>query len=252
MVKAEIRRNTSRFIELDFLRVLAIGYIVIHHVDDYASNLFCSKPDIIITYISLGILVYISGFLLSTHYPSVSNSKELALFIKKRIFRIYPLYLVALLLFFASSVTSVDVKTWMLNALPVVNMLFSPFVVSPILTLWFVSLIFFYYLLFAVCIYRHDLLRTVIFFCTIFVVLTGTNLSVGVVDKRLIIYLPLFLLGIIVARCQAVSELSKNKALIFILILICSLSSYIFLFIPRVSSDTCCSWVLCCRLYFLF
>ena len=64
----------DRFIEIDILRVIAICYVImVCHIDDYASNMFECQLVRSLTYVSLGIFVYISGYLLATN-TAIFNS----------------------------------------------------------------------------------------------------------------------------------------------------------------------------------
>jgi peptidoglycan/LPS O-acetylase OafA/YrhL len=66
--------NENRINSFDFLRALAISYIVIiRHMDDYASNSFGGIVNTILTYIFLGIFVYLSGYLLTSKYSVLNN-----------------------------------------------------------------------------------------------------------------------------------------------------------------------------------
>jgi len=94
-----IKRTVSRDPAIDCIRAISMLYVIgITHLDDYASSLFQSKLDDVLTYLSLGAFVYISGHLL-TFRTSLKTPRWVIAFLKKRFLRIYPLYILTLLIF---------------------------------------------------------------------------------------------------------------------------------------------------------
>jgi len=188
-----ISYSNQRVLYLDFLRGLAILYIIgIRHLDDYAGGIYYSKLDDIITYIFLGLFVFISGYLLSIK-NSIKNKADFLNFFVKRFLRIYPLYVLALFLFMICSLTSV--KPMLLNMF-FLNVLFG----NSILTLWFVSIICVFYFLYPIIIYNYSILKTSAIFIVFSVFVFFMNNMFGLFDIRLLIYFPLFLLGVIISK----------------------------------------------------
>jgi peptidoglycan/LPS O-acetylase OafA/YrhL len=98
MIRA-ITPDRPRILHLDFLRGFAILYIVgVHHLDDYAGNVYHSQWDVAATKAFLGMFVFISGYLLSMNNP-INGKGDLLNFAFKRFLRIYPLYALSLILF---------------------------------------------------------------------------------------------------------------------------------------------------------
>lgn len=204
--------NRQRIFEVDIIRCLFILYIItVHHPIDYIARFIdkASLEDIRIyvllnntfVLIALGMFIFISGLLIARRYPVLRDSKERASFIKARIFRIYPLYLLALIIFTFFIVPGpFDLLSFAAHIFSL-NLLLSPLTGTPIFTLWFVGLIFSYYLLFPVVINSSDrLFRTVILLGFILSLLSLLHKYLGIVDERVIIYLPVFFIGIYCGR----------------------------------------------------
>ncbi|MGA1863756.1 MAG: acyltransferase family protein [bacterium] len=211
--------------EFDFLRALAICYIIgVRHLDDYASQFFLSKLDTTLAYIFLGLFVYISGFLLLKNNSYLIDSKQkIWVFFKKRFFRIYPLYIFALLLFLVNHF--MDFRSFIYHIF-----LLNLFLNKSVLTLWFISLICFYYFLFPIFVYKYNKLKIVLLSLFICLGLFIINLISGLIDIRLIIYLPLFIFGIITAKNNEVLDILKKKINIFIFFIVCIFSACLYFY----------------------
>ncbi|KAF0146395.1 MAG: acyltransferase 3 [Nitrospirae bacterium] len=204
--------NKQRIFEADIIRCLFILYIItVRHPIDYIARFIdkASLEDIRIyvllnntfVLIALGMFIFISGLLIARRYPVLRDSKERASFIKARIFRIYPLYLLALIIFTFFIVPGPFELLSFAAHIFSLNLLLSPLTGTPIFTLWFVGLIFSYYLLFPVVINSSDrLFRTVILLGFILSLLSLLHKHLGIVDERVIIYLPVFFIGIYCGR----------------------------------------------------
>ncbi len=185
----------KQLVEFDFLRVMAIGYIImIRHADDYASDIFLSGLNVNCTVISLGMLIFISGYFLSKNYPSLNQLTEVSQFIKKRFLRIYPLYIISLIMFFV-----------VFQEMNIINFVSHVFLVNLFfgyysLTLWFVSLICFYYLLYIVMAFKYNNRKYYRIVAVLFSILICEKIVLGVFNTSLVLYLPVFLFGINSAR----------------------------------------------------
>lgn len=216
-------KNETRLIEYDFLRILAIGYIVgFWHLDDYAQNIFKSNFTEILTYVFLGLFMYLSGFLLARRYGYFHSKSDLWYFIRKRFLRIYPLYIFALFLFLIFF--HIDFKSFLLNFI-----LVGTLINKPIFTLWFISIILFYYLLFPFFIYKYNICKSIaltLFICSSLIFI---HLNLNLIDKRLPIYLPVFVFGIVTAKNEVLLNFIKDVRFIFISLTICFAASKFFL-----------------------
>lgn len=184
----------GRLRTFDFLRGMAILYIVgVRHLDGYAGDLYHSRADDVIAYSVLGLFVFISGYLLKRSHPAIGTRKQLRTFLVRRFLRIYPLYVMALVAFWLCSLMSLqDVLQHVFLANIVLN--------SSTITLWFVSMLCVFYLLFPLLNRDDSLRRTLIVsaaFCCIAVLL---KLAWQLIDIRVVIFFPLFVLGILASR----------------------------------------------------
>ena len=132
--------ETKRLIGFDFVRVVAIFIVIgIYHNTDYARIYdyeYIVKP---LVYSSLGVFTFLSGFLLASKYSFIEKGTVM-LFYKKRILRVWPLFVLSsliLLLFHFNSLV------------PTVKGIFgiSPFWGPAPLTMWYVAMLLSLYLL---------------------------------------------------------------------------------------------------------
>ena len=158
--------RVNRILWLDFLRAFAMLYIVaIHHVDDYGNQLFQSNFDDIFTYALLGMFVLLSGYLLAMA-NWIRTGSDIKKFLKKRLLRIYPLYVMSLLLFFCFFPERLPTAL-LFQHLILYNMISG----DSVFTLWFVTMICLFYLLFPVLIYNYSVKRVIVVSAVLFVLL---------------------------------------------------------------------------------
>ncbi len=214
--------ETERLQFLDVLRVLAVGYIIVHHLNNYTSRLFAGPLDTAVTYISLGTVVYVSGFLLAHRYGALDSLSAVRRFVTRRFLRIYPLYLLALVLFAFCSL--LPYRSLPRDAL-LLNMLWG----TPVATLWFVELICLYYLLLPLIAFRAGLQGLLLRGSLIGAVLLGIHVCWGVLEVRLALYWPVFFLGVVAAREVRLSALMQKKWFLVLSVLLCGVSSLLCL-----------------------
>lgn len=214
-------RRSSRLLELDVLRVMSIAFIVIHHTNDYASDVLrrlgpLAVADSVATCVALGLFVFLSGFLLSTRYPDLATMRDVTHFLIKRVLRIYPLYLLALASFIISSIVWLDIRGIIIHSL-CLNLLIPAAIGGKILTLWFISLIIIYYVIYSILAYSNASLTRTIIGSACIATLAFVHVFVGWVDERLIIYLPMFLLGSHIGNKREQGLQSNNLLLLSII-----------------------------------
>jgi peptidoglycan/LPS O-acetylase OafA/YrhL len=209
-----------RILKLDFLRGFAILYIVgVHHLDDYAGNIYHSQLELITTKAFLGMFVFISGYLLSMNNP-INNRDDVLNFTFKRFLRIYPLYALALLLFMFCSLMSFES---MLLHMAFLNVLVN----KSGMTLWFVTIICIFYLFYPILVYRYSLLKTTAVFLVFCLIVVPLNRMFGLFDIRLPIYFPLFLLGVESHKHDLI-EKYLHISQVLSLLLICMPACFLF------------------------
>ena len=200
---------------IDLLRVLCILYIVgywhlipyTHWLPGYANHYTEALKDI-----ALGTFVLSSGLLLARR-DLRPRLREVLGFYTRRVVRIYPLYLVALLLFGAAGLASQAV---VVNGALLVSMFVPP--APP--TLWFVTMIMFFYLLAPVLIWAArspaGFMLTTLALMAIFL---GYDALVRPLDSRLLLFFPSFALGVYMQRAGAVRHYLDRKRLYLLALL---------------------------------
>ncbi|OGQ98708.1 MAG: hypothetical protein A2505_01970 [Deltaproteobacteria bacterium RIFOXYD12_FULL_55_16] len=221
-----MHNKKNKIDSLDLLRAAAIVYIVgVLHLNDYIGGCLIFPGADVVTEIFLSIFVFISGYLLTINNPAISNKAEVRLFAKKRFLRLYPLYLFALLLFWTCSFMSV--KSLIVHAL-LLNILIG----KSIPTLWFISMICFYYLLFPVIMLGYSLKRTFLISGLAISALLALHTTTGFIDLRLIIYLPSFVFGVIAGRHDFMEKFRHFNTLVFSMLSAFILFSSLYLYFP--------------------
>lgn len=233
----------KRSISLDFIRALAIIFILVTHGAGYLVN--NQMVQIFSPYFAsfgVGLFVFLSGYVMYLSNKSFASNKEILIFYKKRILRIFPLYWIALLVFiiifgvlmpiFAKSfVYSTDVMNFGVYNIIVhslgLQILLSPAYATPILTLYYVGLIVVFYLIYPFLIRFSNNIQE--FFLISMVPLIGfivIRFFFNVIDDYFFKYYLIFILGIF--YCYTVSSDNKNIKKFLILIPIIMGFSLIF------------------------
>lgn len=181
--------------KLDLLRGAAVLYIVcVWHLDDYIPGLdFQNSATTLLTTCVLGLFMFLSGLLLSRRY-TISCRYDVGRFYVRRMCRIYPMYFATVAAFCLAGLTSPTMAAKGLVWLNVVT-------ASPPPTLWFVEVIFWFYMLTPLLLYRRNQRFTLLIGGVLTAaLLVGSHLSDGAIDSRLPQYLPVFVLGIVAGR----------------------------------------------------
>lgn len=88
-----------RFEGLDIFRGLFSGMVVLFHMSVFSDTVVINNNFVINSDLFVDFFFVLSGFVIAYSYRSIESVAALALFLKKRLFRIYPLHLVMLLVF---------------------------------------------------------------------------------------------------------------------------------------------------------
>lgn len=205
--------NKKRFIELDILRILALFLIFYVHSTDYIDKSFVVEwfRDGA-TYIGLGIFVFLSGY--GLQYSITGKEFEILPFLKKRILKIYPLYLFSLFIYiFLFHFLKIYHVWW--NFSPInqtiflhlfsLQVIFSP-IYPQIYTLWFIGLIIPLYFIFAI-IAKNNNSKFIKYNIGIFLFLIIIRILFHIIDLRFFLYYPIFIIGILYARKQILNKL---------------------------------------------
>ena len=215
--------------ELDVLRVIGMALILYSHSTAYLGwsprvNWLLPHPGAV----GLSIFFFLSGFLLKRSLMGREHQFDILTFLKSRSIRIIPLYWIAILAFI------LVFHFWQLfhpyNFEPLVGTVLThafalQLAIHPrvpeIPTLWYVGALIPYYLLFAISA-RLNLIRFLAVNLLTLGVLYGLKFAlqsadIALIDMRLLIHFPTFLIGVCCARFDYNLEfLKKNKLAIFI------------------------------------
>ncbi|WP_124977683.1 acyltransferase family protein [Aphanothece sacrum] len=202
----------SRIIEFDALRVMALFMILYTHFFAYVPlNLYLNVIFNNTALIGLSIFVFLSGFGLYTSVLSkgLTNFNPLD-FLKKRLLRIYPLYLLSIILYFLifnflkiyQPFDLQPIVRAIIGHLLCLQVIFYP-KIPQMMTIWFIGMIVPFYLLFlitaALPIRKFIIANLFIFLLLVFIKFIFEINDIELIDLRLIFYYPIFVFGSIVA-----------------------------------------------------
>ena len=201
-------QNMKRNLGIDLLRSLSILYIVgFWHLLDYTKAIphYENIISYRITWIVLGTFVLISGYFLGGKNFS---RNALFAFYKKRLIKIYPPYFVAVLFF---SIFGLSDTITSLKAIFGVSMFVRP--APP--TLWFITMLLFFYLITPIIVFLADqgifryLFSYIFLFCCLlgYEYLSKALFHYYYLDIRVAVYLAPFMVGVYMAR----NNIKKNR-----------------------------------------
>jgi peptidoglycan/LPS O-acetylase OafA/YrhL len=235
-----------RVIEFDIVRVLAISFILFHHLPQHSFNfyVFHLKGHLLDltfiywweSYLGLGLFIFISGYLLSKANPSFDSWRDVKQFILQRYIRIFPLYIIAMVLFIVLDGPirdSLNICTFVLNLLGL-QIIFASKHCTPLLTLWFVGLILpCYYLLIILVKYGRSVIRFITLAFTILLFATLLRQIVGLIDERFILYFGIFVAGILGAKYKLIEKMKFSYATFVSLLLVILVYFYVAFIHPK-------------------
>ena len=212
----------KRLIELDGVRAIAILMIVGSHLIYYLHLNPAGSENVLDTYLvlfGLGAFFFLSGFVLAYNNREFTTWSDVVRFFKKRLFRIYPLYLVALAIavcafalvpraHFSLSATGVVVYALGLQGL-------AGQYVPDFYMFWFVGVILLCYVTYPLLI-RHarNPPRLLITSVAIFALFLAMRLLFGIIDTRFFMYYSVFVSGVIMSTFYAERLLNQRKSFV--------------------------------------
>ena len=164
----------------------------------------------ILTFIVLGLFVFISGFLAGRTEIKSNNRIH---FYKKRLIRIYPLYVLSITLFYVYGINDADTS---LKSLVFLSMYLGP----PPLTLWFIAMIFLFYLASPFLLNFVDYpIKFISFILLIFMATLALRVIFKQVDLRVLLYFPCFCLGLYCSKQGLKTKMINIKTALLVLFL---------------------------------
>ena len=199
--------RTIRNITIDLIKGASVLYIVgFWHLFNY-TNAFPNYDNAItirLTVIVLGLFMFVSGYLIGNkQFQTVRGS--LAAYYRSRLLRIYPPYIVAILCFYLLGIS--DGQT-LIKAATLVSMFAGP----PPPTLWFITMIVFFYILSPALVrLKNNVLNFFMACLAIEIFFVLLDILDTPVDMRIAIYFPSFVAGVFFSRHSGVSGVGKTS-----------------------------------------
>lgn len=184
----------ERIIAFDFIRFIAIVLVVFSHF----LNVPFDRGWLGI--LGNGLFFFISGYLIYLNNPVIASKADILKFYRKRLLRIFPLYILALLLY---------VGIWTINGTileysiyEVVGLflglqgIFYPVIPD---VLWFIGTILIYYLLYPIIVYfsKNKISKYILFSIIAIGILVVLKVITGVFDGRVFAYYFIFVAGVL-------------------------------------------------------
>lgn len=239
MHTSEYDNHTKKTYTIEFLNSLFIFIILFLHYTTYTTNYFwilsAYKVTSFLQKLSVGGFIFLSGFKLAK--AKISDSSMA--FIVNRFLRIYPLYLLAVIVFSFTAYPYVNKGD--LPSLPniIIHVLCLQSIVPDMFqanysAIWFVSVLVCCYGFFLLT--RRKLQSTFLFFLFLFlsslsiftIHVLGRKMNVAIFDEDLFIYLVFFALGMFYSNSRKIIDEANNRILgyLFIFGFVCLILFY--------------------------
>lgn len=231
----------SRRVGIDILKIVGMILILLGHFPGYFNLPILREIETYLVTLGLSIFVFVSGFSLSLNYNHIEKVVEVWMFCKKRLLRIYPLYLTALgifiLMFYVLHIYH-NPKSDSIFLMTTVHffglqVFFEPLIPS-MFTLWYIGLIILYYIVFIViAITGGDCRRTFLIALGLFAFFFCLRIFLNLIGDRFFMYYPLFVLGIIVNKSLILKSKTMQTWFVGLILGASAITSIFFLWIPR-------------------
>jgi len=204
----------KRLIEFESLRGLSIVLLLTLHSEIIGASAFGVSLDPLAKFVGaflLGSFFFLAGYFMDM---SLQKSRDNMFgFVKSRFIRIFPPYWLSMLFFIKLfTLKRIDLIVYLLN----LQAVFSPEFVKPLLTLWYISMLVVYYVIFGILIWRTKSNKSLLFLSiVIFAIVYILHLISGLFDVRFFRYFFIFLAGVYFYRFENVRELLFNIPLFY-------------------------------------
>ena len=200
-------KNTSkeRIIGFDIAKAVSIIWVVLYHSIDYANANHIYSHSVIktLTYSSLAIFTFLSGYLLTVRY-NFDEKGSVIRFYMKRFFRFYPLFLISSVI-----LCLIGFNTWFNTAKGLLGL--SPFWTPHPRTMWYCAMLIPLYLLTPLW-SKGKFWSKMIKFMVTMAVIVVVHLLFHSVETRTFFYFPFFFFGILVAQYGNHFFISASKS----------------------------------------
>jgi peptidoglycan/LPS O-acetylase OafA/YrhL len=193
----------QRFQEFDALRGLSILLLLALHSEVFDAGVFGFEVDplarVVATFL-LGSFFFLAGFF--AEFSRQKTGGNILSFIKSKVIRIFPPYWIALALFvfvLGYTLKRFDALMYVLN----MQWLLSPVFIKQLLTIWYISVLVGYYLIFGILLFQIRsnlglLIGSIVFFVPAYII----NQITGLFEPRFFQYFFIFLAGIYFYRFE--------------------------------------------------
>ena len=207
--------QVERLSGFDFLRLSAILLVVLSHVlyigDSALSSVYLSTLGII----GVGTFFFISGYLIYLNNDKFESFSDIKKFYLKRVKRIYPLYVVAITVFFLVSAfyldQTFDLFSVVIHVLGLQMVFFPKYITYPYI--WFIGMIILYYIIYPLIIAGKpkNSFMLLIYSLVPFALCLLLRVKFGVIGGGFFEYYFVFILGIIAAKEQFFTSTLYNR-----------------------------------------
>lgn len=204
----------GRLKEFEALRGLSIVLLLTLHSEIIGPSVYGISLDPFAQFIAtflLGSFFFLAGYFMDA---SLQKYRENIFgYIQSRLIRIFPPYWVSLIFFIQLyTLKKLDLFVYILN----LQAIFSPEFVKPLLTLWYISMLVVYYIIYSVLLWRGNSNRNLLIFSiVIFAVSFIVHNATGLLDQRFFRYFLIFLVGIYFYRFEKIREFLFNLPVIY-------------------------------------
>ena len=193
-------KPTNKLYEYDALRGLSIVLLLILHSEVIGISAFGLSLNPLVKFMSaflLGSFFFLAGYF--TDASLERNQDKPFDFIKSRFIRIYPPYWASFVFFIILfTLKPFEILVYLLN----LQIIFSPIYVKPLLTLWYISLLVVFLMIFFILslFSKRNTARLVVLSTCVFFLIYYIYLKTGLFDPRFFRYYIIFLAGICLYR----------------------------------------------------
>lgn len=204
----------KRLIEFEALRGLSIVLLLALHSEIIGASLYGVSLDPLAKFVGaflLGSFFFLAGYFMDM---SLQRSRDdMFGFVKSRFIRIFPPYWLSMLFFIKLfTLKRIELVVYLLN----LQAVFSPEFVKPLLTLWYISMLVVYYIIFGVLLWRAKSNKSLLLLSmAVFAVVYVVHLTNGLFDVRFFRYFFIFLAGVYFYRFENVREFLLNIPLFY-------------------------------------
>lgn len=194
-----IANRSAKLAEFEILRAICIIFLMFVHSDVFSLVVFGIKLEPIGPYMGafmLGSFFFMAGYF--TEHSRRHGEKPFFAYIWSKFIRLFPPYWLALALFMTVlrfSLKRFDFFIYVLD----LQFIFSPTYIKALLTLWYLSVVFAYYVIFGVFLSRPSF-DLIIWSMIVFSVSYLLSHLYGLFDDRFFEYYFVFLTGVLLAR----------------------------------------------------